>query len=92
MQKDIVVTIAKRTMTEVKEQVSEVPFIAQCWAIMGLLLVSWGALILCVVLQLGFIAYDQYKEVLSEIEEGTEETEAQEEVNTSAPEEEKKEQ
>ncbi|AFC21989.1 hypothetical protein GAP32_528 [Cronobacter phage vB_CsaM_GAP32] len=92
MKKDIVVTIAKRTMTEVKEQLSEVPFIAQCWAIMGLLLVSWGVMFLCVVLQLFFIAYEQYKEVLSEIEDGTEEFETQKKVNTSVPEEEKKEQ
>lgn len=68
MEKDIVVEVAKRTAHEVLNQIKDTPFAVMPAAMTGLLLISWTGLAIMVVLIFAFVAYDQYNEIISEIE------------------------
>lgn len=68
MEKDIVVEVAKRTGREVIDQISETPFVAIPFALYGIIYSSWTGIVIITIMILAFIAYDQYREIINEIE------------------------
>lgn len=68
MEKDIVVEVAKRTGRELVDQVSETPFVVAPFALYGFVAASWTGIIIALVLTIAYLAYEQYQEVIKEIE------------------------
>jgi len=68
VEKDIVVEVAKRTGREVIDQISETPFVVVPFALCGLIWSSWTSIVVVTIIILAFIVYDQYKEIINEIE------------------------
>lgn len=67
MEQDIIIELAKRTLTEVKNQVKEIPIVAVPFALWGFLLTPWWLFISLVLLVLVIIAHNEYTDYTNEL-------------------------
>lgn len=68
MKEDIVLEIAKRTLTEVKEQVLSTPLITIPFAVLGVVVSPLWATILVALIAMAYVAYEEYKYYVEEVE------------------------
>ncbi|SOK58802.1 hypothetical protein [Yersinia phage fHe-Yen9-04] len=68
MKEDIVLEIAKRTLTEVKEQVLSTPFIVSPFAFLGVIVSPLWATLVVALVAMAYIAYEEYKYYIEEVE------------------------
>ena len=68
MNEDIITTVAKRTFKEIVDQVKDTPNVVMPFAVVGLVFGDIYATIVCCILIIALVAYDEYKELISEIE------------------------
>ena len=89
MKEDIIVEVAKRTIVEIKDQVLDTPRLVMPFAVFGVFTAFATITVMAVIATVAVVAVEahyHYKEVLREIEDGTESTDPEEDavLNESA--------
>lgn len=67
MENDIIIEVAKRTLTEVKEQIKEIPVVAIPFALWGFVFTPFWAFISLVLLVIALVAYNEYTDYTQEL-------------------------